>query len=138
LPTLRACYYTNVAASEDTTGAACYDYGESLLHLDNHLHGENTTKFNVMPAIFFWLRKSRDMGCEDARELLKELETDGQSYCANCAKEAQTGDKYKQCSKCRAQWYCSKECQVEAWRAGHKQDCKRATILKFEDYLNAE
>ena len=52
--------------------------------------------------------------------------------------EAQEGVKFKQCSKCKAQWYCSKECQVEAWRAGHNKDCKRARMLKFEDYLNAE
>ena len=57
----------------------------------------------------------------------------GQYFCGNCYKEAEAGEKFKQCSKCRALWYCSKECQVEAWRAGHKQDCKRATILKFED-----
>ena len=78
------------------------------------------------------------MGYNDARERLKEWESFWQSYCANCKRVAQTGEKFKQCSKCKAQWYCSKECQVEAWKAGHKKDCKRATILKFEDYLNAE
>ena len=78
------------------------------------------------------------MGHNDARGGVKKLESFGQSHCDNCSKEVKTGEKFKQCSKCKAQWYCSKECQVEAWKAGHKKDCKRATILKFEDYLNAE
>ena len=78
------------------------------------------------------------MGYNEAGERLKEWESFGQRYCANCSKEAKTGEKFKQCSKCKAQWYCSKECQVEAWKAGHMKDCKRATILKFEDFLNAE
>ena len=87
--------------------------------------------------MFFWLRKSCDIGYHEARKMLKNWESDWQRVCANYSKEAETGEKCKQCSKCKAQWYCSKECQVEAWRAGHKQDCKRASILKFEDYLNA-
>ena len=90
-----------------------------------------------MPAAFFWLRKSRGIGYSQAGKTLKEWEDYGQSHCAYYGKDVQPGEKFKQCSRCRAQWYCSKECQVEAWKAGHKKDCKRATILKFEDYLNA-
>ncbi|EJK62083.1 hypothetical protein THAOC_17319, partial [Thalassiosira oceanica] len=134
-----ACHYLNIWASEDSTGMASYFYSKSLLRLAKQLHdGILGNGFNATPAIFFWMKNSCDMGYGDARELLKQWETIGQSYCANCAKESEPGEKFKQCSKCRAQWYCSKECQVEAWRAGHKQDCKRATILKFEDYLHAE
>ncbi|EJK44782.1 hypothetical protein THAOC_36652 [Thalassiosira oceanica] len=141
-----ACYYTNIAACKDTDGAASYFYGDSVLHLDNHLHGDNIANgYNVWPAVFFWMRKSLDlgfnscdMGCEDARELLKKWESFAQSLCGNCGRKVQTGEKFKQCSKCKAQWYCCKECQVKAWWAGHKKDCKRARILKFEDYLNAD
>ncbi|EJK62635.1 hypothetical protein THAOC_16742 [Thalassiosira oceanica] len=134
-----ACYYTNIVASEDKSGYACHLYSKSLLRLSRHLHGGYVINgSNGMPAIFFWCRKSLDLGCDDTRETLKHLETTGQSLCANCAKETETGEKYKQCSKCRAQWYCSKECQVESWRTGHKKDCKRAALLKFEDYLNAK
>jgi len=129
-----ACYYLNIRAKDDTDGMASFFYGLSLLRLAKHLHTDNST---TPPAVFFWLRKSLGMGYKVGRELLKKLETDGQSLCANCGKEVQAGEKFKQCSKCKAQWYCSKECQVEAWRAGHNKDCKRASILKFEDYLNA-
>ena len=135
-----AYYYANIAARDDPTGVASQLYSRSLLQLADHLHHGNIMNngSNVMPAVVFWLRKSCAMGCEEAREMVKSWETVGQGCCANCSKKAETGEKYKQCSKCRAQWYCSKGCQVKAWRDGHKQDCKRATILEFEDYLHVE
>ena len=34
------------------------------------------------------------------------------------------GAKLLNCSKCRVAAYCSKECQVMDWKAGHKFDCK--------------
>ena len=129
-----ACYYLNIAATEGNNGAASFFYSQSLLSLGAQLHlGNIGNRTDPTPAAFFWMRKSRDMGFAGALERLKEMESSGQYFCGNCYKEAEAGEKFKQCSKCRALWYCSKECQVEAWRAGHKQDCKRATILKFED-----
>ena len=135
-----ACYYLNIAANVDKNGTACCFYGDALVRLTEHLHNsqDQIPGFNAQPAAFFWLRKSRDMGYNDARRVLTKRESDGQKFCANCSKEAKNDEKFKQCSKCKAQWYCSKECQVEAWKAGHKKDCKRATIMKFEDYLNAD
>ena len=135
-----ACYYLNIAANEDEDGMACYSYSSVLDNLSEHIHNsqDQIPGFNVVPAAFFWLRKSRDMGYDNARKMLKEWESDGQSRCFNCSKGAKTSEKFKQCSKCKAQWYCSKDCQVDAWKAGHKKDCKRATMLTFEDYLNAE
>ena len=134
-----ACYYLNIAAKEDKGGMASYFYSGALRELSKHLHGGNIADgFNDMPAVFFWLRKSRDKGNNDAKGVMKHWEDYGQSHCAYCGKDVQPGEKFKQCSKCKAQWYCSKACQVEAWKAGHKKDCKRATILNFEDYLYAE
>ena len=130
-----ACYYLNIAANEDDDGIACLVYSKAILNLSKHI---GAYRIPGLPAAFFWLRKSRELGCNEARMQLKKWESIGQSYCANCFKEAHGGEKFKQCSKCKAQWYCSKECQVEAWKAGHKRDCKRASILKFEDYLIAE
>ena len=139
-PPYLECYYMNIAANDDKDGMACYSYSQALAELSKHLHKSQDPipGFSVVPAAFFWLRRSRDMGHNDARGGVKKLESFGQSHCDNCSKEVKTGEKFKQCSKCKAQWYCSKECQVEAWKAGHKKDCKRATILKFEDYLYAE
>jgi hypothetical protein len=30
------------------------------------------------------------------------------------------------CGKCKSAWYCSTECQVRDWRAGHKGQCKKS------------
>ena len=136
-----ACYYLNIAANGDDDGSACLGYSQALAELCKHLHDGSIAipGSEVMPAAFFWLRQSRDLGrCSDAVNLLKQWETSLQSSCANCGKDALADEKFKQCSKCKSQWYCSKECQVEAWKSGHKKDCKRARILKFEDYLNAD
>ncbi|EJK56308.1 hypothetical protein THAOC_23842 [Thalassiosira oceanica] len=133
-----ACHYLNIAANENGEGLAFCFYSQTLCKLNEHLYGGQISGHNAMPAAFFWLRKSSERGIKTASRLLKEWETNGQNFCANCGMVAQAGEKFKQCSKCKAQWYCSKECQVEAWREGHKKDCKRATILKFQDYLSAE
>jgi hypothetical protein len=44
--------------------------------------------------------------------------------CANCGKERDKECALKQCARCKAFSYCSKECQVKHWKAGHKADCK--------------
>jgi len=38
--------------------------------------------------------------------------------CAKCGAPAE-----KRCSRCKNEWYCSRECQVEAW-PGHKELCE--------------
>ena len=46
--------------------------------------------------------------------------------CANCKKLSQTEGKFKACARCKAFHYCSKKCQVEHWKNGHKVDCNKA------------
>ena len=134
-----ACYYLNIAANGTNDGIACFYYSEELQKLSKHLHGDNTTGMHLLLAAYFWARKARDLGCNGAREWLNLWEKTGQSLCACCGKETKNGEKFKQCSQCKSQWYCSKDCQIKAWKAGgHKKDCKRAGILNFEDYLNSE
>ena len=36
------------------------------------------------------------------------------------------GQSFKQCSKCRAMFYCSAECQAAHWKRAHKSECGRA------------
>ena len=40
----------------------------------------------------------------------------------NCCHK--TTSNYQRCSACKRAYYCSKECQVKAWKAGHKAECK--------------
>jgi hypothetical protein len=44
--------------------------------------------------------------------------------CANCGKQGDKENSLKQCVRCKVFSYCSKECQVKHWKAGHKVDCK--------------
>jgi hypothetical protein len=44
--------------------------------------------------------------------------------CANCGKQGDKECDLKQCARCKVFSYCSKECQVKHWKAGHKADCK--------------
>ena len=76
-----------------------------------------------------WLRKGAGRGNETSIELLGMLEGIG-DLCFMCgknaAKEAPPKKAHLRCSRCRAAWYCSKNCQAQHWNAeegGHKQCC---------------
>jgi len=64
---------------------------------------------------------------EDLRRLASIYTSDwvdeiaGDTKCAKCGKEAT-----KRCSRCRIEWYCSRECQVQSWKA-HKTVCDLVT-----------
>ena len=34
----------------------------------------------------------------------------------------------RSCSACLGPWYCSKQCQLQDWKEGHKQSCQRAVL----------
>jgi hypothetical protein len=48
--------------------------------------------------------------------------------CCYCSSEGLKLE-LKKCSQCKSVQYCSKECQVADWRAGHKKECE---IMKQE------
>jgi len=106
---------------------------------------------------YFWLKKSRELGCEEAVHLgdfttiskkkgmkkRKKLEReddiedllpiDESLKCSNpsCdAMETSEEDRFQVCIACRHVKYCSKECQREHWRSGHKQDCPKLKEAK--------
>jgi len=45
--------------------------------------------------------------------------------CTKCGKKVLKQDT-AMCSGCRKAWYCTKECQAADWKAGHREECKRA------------
>jgi predicted Zn-ribbon and HTH transcriptional regulator len=47
--------------------------------------------------------------------------------CASCGKEASS-----RCSQCKAEWYCSKECQILRWKSGHKEFCIKMKEMNKE------
>ena len=48
------------------------------------------------------------------------------STCAACGVVASDAQKLKPCGGCRRTLYCGKECQLDAWKRGHKGSCKVA------------
>ena len=73
-----------------------------------------------------WLRRAAATGSEDAISHLKEIEDDASSRCFWCNKKAPHEKEHLRCSRCRAAWYCSKDCQRRHWKAtegGHKKCC---------------
>lgn len=50
-------------------------------------------------------------------------DADSVRLCDHCSAQ----DPKKRCSKCGIK-YCSRECQVAAWRAGHKKVCKQVEL----------
>ena len=79
---------------------------------------------SVLPKCLYWLRKADASGDSDAISEIREMEEYGQSKCGNCREPAvESIDTLKQCARCKGAWYCSRDCQVQAWKAGHKTDC---------------
>ena len=73
-------------------------------------------------------------------KLAKELEPVNEIYnldnieyfmedpvCAQCGKLANS-----RCSRCKSEWYCSKECQIKRWKE-HKTVCKTLAVLFKEN-----
>lgn len=78
------------------------------------------------PRVLYWARKAVASGFDKdgAKRLVAELECLGNSHCANCEKGAKYfSGKLNACGKCKAVWYCGRDCQVQHWKAGHKTDC---------------
>jgi predicted Zn-ribbon and HTH transcriptional regulator len=52
--------------------------------------------------------------------------------CANCGKDATN-----RCSRCKSEWYCSKECQIQRWKL-HKELCATFVELNKEQCRKEE
>ena len=91
---------------------------KGFLHLPGH---------SVIPKYLYWMRKAAAYRDAVAICKTKELTMDGQSLCSYCMTPAAgLPEQLKQCATCKGAWYCSRNCQVQAWRAGHKSDCIRS------------
>ena len=52
--------------------------------------------------------------------------------CAECGEAAQ-----QRCSKCKNEWYCSRECQLKRWKQ-HKDICKVLTKMREDEAVRDE
>jgi MYND finger/Sel1 repeat len=62
------------------------------------------------------------------------LGTDESDKCFNpsCGRKDNADTRFQSCSKCKSVKYCSRECQVEHWKNGHKSQCKTLEKSKEE------
>ena len=103
-----------------------------------YYNGQGVQQDNSKAA--FWFEKAASQGCDQAKEILKEFRlfqdrdtsaalppassSDAQGACANCTARATSGTSLKSCSRCGTVFYCSRDCQLADWKAGHKKSCK--------------
>jgi len=120
-----ATHYLGLAVKNGT--ASLFKYSEALVQQNENLYPYHLTGFNAMPRVMFWLRKSLTAGQSAAKNVINNLESREKGKCSACnasEDEAAAGKKFLRCGRCKLYHYCSKECQMEAWNAGHKVDCK--------------
>jgi TPR repeat protein len=81
-----------------------------------------------------WWRKAAEQGDDQAKKTLEQFRLKHQqntfvaapilpsppALCEWCGINAPN---LKACSRCKAKFYCSKKCQVDHWKEGHKDDC---------------
>lgn len=123
----RAKHYLELAVRQGEDGfRGYYPLGSVLLEL----YAKDEAHDDILPKALFWLRKSTgfadafiDGGDTPARKCIKMIEDILMKRCHYCCKEANQKVALKNCAKCKSAWYCSKECQVSHWKAGHKSDC---------------
>ena len=57
--------------------------------------------------------------------------------CGACGKEpSATGKRLQVCAGCRSVSYCSKQCQREHWKNGHKAECERLHAARVQARAN--
>ena len=109
-----------------------YTYAYVLLELSKKTYGLNNNKLcpghNCIPKVLFWLRKAVTNGYHDpqAINLIEKIKSDRDKSCAVCDVKKAT---VSACVRCKAIWYCGKECQVKDWKNGHKHDCIKCDVL---------
>ena len=71
--------------------------------------------------------------------LVAGLGMQASSECANADCRATLQPPFRQCSRCQQVSYCSKECQIKAWKgkSGHKQTCTPRVPIRCQDLTAA-
>jgi hypothetical protein len=66
---------------------------------------------------------------EDRRKIERELRINiysSEEYCCTgCAAAGTSETTLRLCARCQRAWFCSRECQEQAWEAEHKRVCSK-------------
>ncbi len=135
---LKIAVQGNDGGNEDGYVRAYSDYGDALYDYGMEVYGDASVPgFSPTPKAIYWQQKAAASGCagcgnprcwkevtkrvgEKSRALITSMES---QQCSYCFKAASPGEKMKHCARCSGAWYCGRECQAAAWKAGHKLDC---------------
>ena len=74
-----------------------------------------------IPTAMYWLRMACESGNDEWIKILESLEKRFALTCSMCSREL--NGQGKRCTKCKAVYYCSKDCQVKDWKENHKKEC---------------
>lgn len=105
-----------VAASLDEVefGHKTLEYGRRLL-LTATTNNYSSNAMAFQESVIFPIRLKPDTGRKVPY------------VCASCNATMAKGIDLKSCARCKVTYYCSRECQKNHWKAGHKLVCRPAT-----------
>lgn len=68
-------------------------------------------------------------------DIVRRLTVGGAS-CDSCGKSREAvQENFQRCVRCKRAYYCSEECQILQWGAGHKKACREPGQIKPGDYM---
>lgn len=122
----RAKYYLDEAVDKGFThangplGVTLQELGSFQYNGQNNIPG-----YSCIPRARSCFQKAASTGDPRSKEYLAGIERNSQHVCSNCDKPAKlvSGGVLSRCKRCKASWYCGRDCQVKHWKLGHKVDC---------------
>jgi hypothetical protein len=99
---------------------------------DQICHGQDWESIAAYQKQYFWIENNEQV--RKASELMVSGFEDylGDPLCAACGELATN-----RCSKCHNEWYCSRKCQVAAWKK-HKSVCELMKTEETEKIVSSE
>ena len=112
---------------------------ENLWVLENPTPQEEKTKGAPVlrsDGTVHYPSKHLETPCLDNDELLRRTAVGGKE-CDRChVPRSDLGvDNLSACSRCRAAYYCGRDCQRAAWSAGHKEACRKPEERRIGDIM---
>ena len=128
-------HYLRPAVEEgDTAVGVMNNYAVGLLQMTAEYYGKTVILapgYNPLPEALFWYRRSDKAQRPDADCPFAIMEQQIRQQCANCQITLESERKMC-CVECKAAYYCSRDCQITHWKAGHKKDCVKKLKKKLK------
>jgi hypothetical protein len=130
---LNIYWFGKTAEVESKSPEGCKSLPLMALQLDEAMkvwhpgcHSDPLPGYSHIPFITWALNEG---GEKADRMMTRPFDYVWKRECASCG--SLDKEQLKACARCKAFHYCSKKCQVEHWKAGHKVDCKGHWIEKY-------